>query len=383
MNRPEDNRQDISREGEIVSYWRMVWRDYASIAVVAASSLWVYRLPMYLLDHRVVPVSKYNPRSNLEDQSPAYEGPLELSYPYIREPIPTWACGVVVVLIPLIVIALFQLKLRSLWDFHAGLTGTLKATVSSTLIATTFKHFIGGFRPHYVQVCKPDMTMIFGGTSQLQSFFNSSACTANSHDVNRAIQGFPSGHTTSAFAGAMFLTLYLNAKLKAFADHASEFWVFIVTITPLLLASLIGGSMYISYQHHAYEVVIGMVTGIAVGALGYRSSYAAVFDFRYNHIPLPPFGARARFEYGIDTSSVRSISTGGGDNSEETHPVMWSWWTRSGAGVLEQERALSWQKIMGCAGKSTLGRMTSKLRTVKVNGDKHATEANDQSKIDQ
>ena len=45
----------------------------------------------------------------------------------------------------------------------------------------------------------------------------------------------------------MFLTLYLNAKLKAFADHASEFWVFIVTIMPLLLASLIGGSMYISY----------------------------------------------------------------------------------------------------------------------------------------
>lgn len=45
----------------------------------------------------------------------------------------------------------------------------------------------------------------------------------------------------------MFLTLYLNAKLKAFADHASEFWVFIVTIMPLFLASLIGGSMYISY----------------------------------------------------------------------------------------------------------------------------------------
>ncbi|PVH80782.1 PAP2-domain-containing protein [Cadophora sp. DSE1049] len=359
----------------------MVWRDYASIAVIAACSLWVYLLPIYLLDRRVVLVSRLNLQSNMEGQSPAYGGPSDLSYPWIREPIPTWACGVVVVLVPLLVITLFQLKLRSLWDFHAGLTGTLKATVSSTMIATIFKHFIGGFRPHYMQVCKPDMAMIFGGTSQLQSSFNSSACTANSHDVNRAIQGFPSGHTTSAFAGAMFLTLYLNAKLKAFADHASEFWVFIVTVMPLLLASLIGGSMYISYQHHAYEVVIGMVIGIVVGALGYRSSYAAVFDFRYNHIPLPPFGARTRFEYGVDTPSVRSISTAGGDSSEEMHPVMWSWWTKSGAGVLEQDRALSWQKIMGCAGETRLESMTSKLRTLKVNRDEYADEENDQSKI--
>ncbi|KAK0108432.1 hypothetical protein ONS95_003236 [Cadophora gregata] len=366
----ERQTHQILQERGTVSYLGLVWRDYASIAVVAASSLWVYLLPMYLLDHRVIPVSRMNPQSNMEDYRTAYKGPLELSYPWIREPIPTWACGVVVVLVPLLVITLFQLKLRSLWDFHAGFMGTLKATVSSTMIATIFKHFIGGFRPHYMQVCKPDIAMMLGGVNQLQSFFNSSACTANSHDVNRAIQGFPSGHTTSAFAGAMFLTLYLNAKLKAFADHASEFWVFIVTIMPLLLASLIGGSMYISYQHHAYEVVFGAVIGIVVGALGYRSSYAAVFDFRYNHIPLPPFGARVRFEYDIDTPSFKSASAAGGDISEERHPVMWSWWAKSG--IREQERALSWQKIMGCTRKSGLDCMTSKLRIVEVNRNKSA-----------
>jgi len=201
----ERRRHDINRECRRVSYWRIVWRDYASIAVVAASSLWVYLLPMYLLDHRVVPVSRSNSQHDMEEHGPTYGGPSELSYPWIREPIPTWACGVVVVLVPLLVITLFQLKLRSLWDFHAGLTGTLKATVSSyvqdglcsrvriyvltgcrTMIATIFKHFIGGFRPHYMQVCKPDMTKISGGAGQLQSFFDSSACTANSHDVNRA-----------------------------------------------------------------------------------------------------------------------------------------------------------------------------------------------------
>ena len=201
----ERRHRDKPRERGSVPYWRVVWRDYASIAVVAASSLWVYLLPMYLLDHRVVPVSKFNLRRNLDDQGVVFGGPSDLSYPWIREPIPTWACGVVVVLVPLLVITLFQLKLRSLWDFHAGLTGTLKATVSSyvqngfcfnvrmylltvcrTMIATILKHFIGGFRPHFMQVCKPDMTKAFGGTGQMQTFFNSSACTADFHDVNRA-----------------------------------------------------------------------------------------------------------------------------------------------------------------------------------------------------
>ncbi|KAL2071524.1 hypothetical protein VTL71DRAFT_12759 [Oculimacula yallundae] len=345
------------RGGDDTSYWSLVWRDYVSIAVVAAGSLWVYLLPMYLLERRIVQVSQLSPQAGAENQLPSYAGPPELSYPWIKEPIPTWACGVVVVLVPMLVVTLFQLKLRSLWDFHAGLTGTLRANVASTAIATILKHFIGGFRPHYMQVCKPDMGLIFGGTSQSQSSFAPSACTADSHDVNRAIQGFPSGHTTSAFAAAMFLTLYLNAKLKAFADHASEFWVFIVTILPLLLASLIGGSMYITYQHHAHEIVIGMLIGMVVGTLGYRSAYSAVFDSRYNHIPLPPFGARVRFAYDQSPSVTSTVGITSGHISGEAHPVMWSWWVRSSASIQEQHYGLIWLKSMGCFRKGVVERV--------------------------
>ncbi|CZT41417.1 uncharacterized protein RSE6_01153 [Rhynchosporium secalis] len=346
--------RDGSRGGDCPSYWSLVWRDYVSIAVVAAGSLWVYLLPMYLLDHRVVHVSRLTPQSGIEDQLSRYGGPPELSYPWIKEPIPTWACGFVVVVVPMLIVTLFQLKLRSLWDFHAGLTGNLRANVSSTFIATVLKHFIGGFRPHYIQMCKPDMNVVFQQADQLRSSFTPTFCTASSHDVNRAIHGFPSGHTTSAFAAAMFLTLYLNAKLKAFADHASEFWVFIVTILPLLLASLIGGSMYIAYQHHAHEIIIGMLIGMILGALGYRSAYAAVFDYRYNHIPLPPFGARVRFVYSQNPGATNTVRNPGGDISGEVHPVMWSWWTRSGTSIQEQDCGLMWLKSMGCVDKLVL-----------------------------
>ncbi|KAI9055587.1 hypothetical protein LZ554_000533 [Drepanopeziza brunnea f. sp. 'monogermtubi'] len=234
---------------------------------------------------------------------------------------------------------MFQLKLRSLWDFHAGFTGTLKTAAVSTLVATTLKHFIGGFRPHFLDVCKPDLNMIHG-----QAFFNPSVCTASPNAVSRAVQGFPSGHTTSAFASSIFLALYINAKLKAFGDHTSEFWVFIATMTPLLLATLIAGSMYISYQHHAYEIFIGMLIGLILGVLGYRSAYAAVFDYRYNHIPLPPFGARTRFTYTPDAQNIKVL----GHNTDAEHLVMWDWWSKSEVTVQDQERGLSWLRNMGC-----------------------------------
>jgi len=49
----------------------------------------------------------------------------------MSEPLPTWGCALVVVFVPILVIAIFQLKIQSFWDFHAGVVGVLKAVVSA------------------------------------------------------------------------------------------------------------------------------------------------------------------------------------------------------------------------------------------------------------
>ena len=97
--------------------------------------------------------------------------------------------------------------------------------------------------------------------------FNATLCLGNPSDIDRAyvpnfllklcqkiyshiensLQAFPSGHASSSFAAAVFLSLYLNAKLKVFSDHASHFWAFMVVLTPLILASLVSGSMLTSH----------------------------------------------------------------------------------------------------------------------------------------
>ncbi|EKD21354.1 phosphatidic acid phosphatase beta [Drepanopeziza brunnea f. sp. 'multigermtubi' MB_m1] len=352
---PRRRSEVVSRKDIGLSYLRIVWLEYLSIAVVATSALWAYSLPVYYLELRLIPIQRSSaPRSASEGSVPLFHGLVELSYPLVKEPLPTWACGLVVVLLPLLVITMFQLKLRSLWDFHAGFTGTLKTAAVSTLVATTLKHFIGGFRPHFLDVCKPDLNMIL-----VQDFFIPQCVKLAQMplaerefslydyriiaDSGPRVQGFPSGHTTSAFASSIFLALYINAKLKAFGDHASEFWVFIATMTPLLLATLIAGPMYISY-HHAYEIVISMLIGLMLGVLGYRSAYAAVFDYRYNnHIPFPPFGSRTRFTYTPDAQTIEVL----GHNTDAEHLAMWDWWSKSEVTGQDQERGLSWLRNMG------------------------------------
>ena len=49
--------------------------------------------------------------------------------------------------------------------------------------------------------------------------FNRTVCTGEKSAIDDGLEGFPSGHTTAIFAGFVFLSLYLNAKLKIFSNY--------------------------------------------------------------------------------------------------------------------------------------------------------------------
>jgi PAP2 superfamily len=61
------------------------------------------------------------------------------------------------------------------------------------------------------------------------------------------LQSFPSGHTAAAFSVGIFLSLYLNAKLKAFADYSAEFCSMVAVIAPIIGASIIGGGLLVDH----------------------------------------------------------------------------------------------------------------------------------------
>lgn len=80
-----------------------------------------------------------------------------------------------------------------------------------------------------------------------------------------------------------------------------------------------------SQQHHMGDVYAGTVIGLIIGTIAYRSVYAAIFDSRYNHIPLPPFAAKTRFRYSGRTSGSAE-ETRENREDEVDKLVVWSWW---------------------------------------------------------
>lgn len=63
----------------------------------------------------------FNPHTGL------WEGPIELSYPHIPMVLSTVGCALVLMIIPLAVILVMQLFVRSFWDCQAAKFGLLKA----------------------------------------------------------------------------------------------------------------------------------------------------------------------------------------------------------------------------------------------------------------
>jgi len=117
--------------------------------------------------------------------------------------------------------------------------------------------------------------------------YDRSICTGDTKEINDSLESFPSGHSTAGFAGLFYLTLYFNAQLKVMSAHNPAYWKMILMFAPLLGATLIAGALTIDEFHNWYDVVAGGIIGTTTAIVAFRQTFAAVFDFRFNHILLP------------------------------------------------------------------------------------------------
>lgn len=95
------------------------------------------------------------------------------------------------------------------------------ALSTSTLFICLTKILIGGLRPHFLTVCKPSIPPKL---SSQRYFTPAQICTgASKQDLKEAQMSFPSGHSSAAFAGFIFLALWLNAHYKIFSPVRGGF----------------------------------------------------------------------------------------------------------------------------------------------------------------
>ncbi|KAF2133564.1 acid phosphatase/Vanadium-dependent haloperoxidase [Dothidotthia symphoricarpi CBS 119687] len=240
----------------------------------------------------------------------------QFAYPLRNEIIPIWAAALMAFFIPFAVFLIVQIRARSFWDINNATIGLLYGLITAAVFQVFVKWLIGGFRPHFLAVCKPvipstinfdsdDNGVETGTTGNVgngfrQIMFDRSICTGDRKEINDSLESMPSGHTTAAFAGFVFLYLYLNAKLKVYANYHPAMWKLIALYAPILGACLIGGALTIDEYHNWYDVLGGACIGTACAISAFRMVYASIWDFRFNHIPLL---RHSPFTYGTGAST--------------------------------------------------------------------------------
>lgn len=108
------------------------------------------------------------------------------------------------------------IRTRSFWDLNNAILGVSYALTTGSLFQVFIKWLIGGFRPHFFATCKPLSPLNLVGRGYQGLIFDRTIYTTTSNEIRESSTSFPSGHSMAAFAGFLFLSLYINAKFKGF-----------------------------------------------------------------------------------------------------------------------------------------------------------------------
>ncbi|KAK1753787.1 phosphatidic acid phosphatase type 2/haloperoxidase [Echria macrotheca] len=278
----------------VIDWIKVSWRDILAMAILGAASQAIYSAPLAAI--RTFPIT--------------FTTSGDIIYPQFAYPNRGWIIspalsGVISALIPIAVILLAQIRIRSFWDANNAILGLLYALILGTLFQVIIKQLIGGLRPYFLDVCQPDISRVaahntthLNGVGFHQVMYSTDVCTnPDAGAIKNAMTSFPSGHSTAAFAGFGFLFLWMNAKLKVWGPHQTSFYWLALLFAPLLGATLMACALTIDAAHNWYDILVGSIIGSVMAVASYRVCYAAVLDWRFNHIPL----VRERvFEYGVE-----------------------------------------------------------------------------------
>ncbi|EGG09471.1 uncharacterized protein MELLADRAFT_34423 [Melampsora larici-populina 98AG31] len=206
-----------------------------------------------------------------------------------HERVPVGQLALLSVFLPAIsMVILNRLQHHSIRDIHHGLLGLLLGLSLTTVVTQVTKICIGRPRPDLLDRCKPQLPLPMGTI-----WTNSSICSTHtkSYRLIDGFRSFPSGHSSTAWAGLGFLSLYTSAKLKTFEKPERRVVNPIFSLLPLILASWISISRTMDYRHHWEDVVIGGLLGMLMAWFSYRMYYPSItsqdshepFHFRYHH----------------------------------------------------------------------------------------------------
>ncbi|KAF7586069.1 hypothetical protein BBP40_009616 [Aspergillus hancockii] len=281
---------------------------------------WVFIVGIALIGYGFHKVTPNHRPFSLTDPS--------ISFPYTTDETVSTAVLIVAALIaPAVIIVLVTLvlipgsavpggrSLRSLstwqykiWEWNAGWLGLALAVAGAFMATEGLKDLYGRPRPDMLARCDPDLSdvgaYVVGGlggrVDGAPRLVGWEICRNRGKML--AIDGFvsfPSGHSSFAFAGLTYLSLWLCSKFSVgfpYLAHspfsqdlrgqkrelireqgaAPPVIMVILAFVPMAVAFFISASRWFDFRHHAFDIIFGSVMGMVF-------AWAA---FRLYHLPI-------------------------------------------------------------------------------------------------
>lgn len=226
----------------------------------------------YLMDWVVVAVLLYVFFAIVEVQPPFFRQ-FKLLDPTLQHPFATHErvsdnqLYVVLSLVPTAVIvavgAFAKPGLDKLHWVHLLVLGLWLSLAVNGVVTDILKNLIGRPRPDFLERCGAV------ATTPLDTFVDVLVCTAplGQMYLKDGMKSTPSGHSSIAFSGLFYLTLWLVGTFDR-SKHVPVLY-YLLALVPSVGAGYIALSRTQDYRHHFLDILLGSLIGIVVAGVSY------------------------------------------------------------------------------------------------------------------
>ncbi|PPQ67881.1 LOW QUALITY PROTEIN: hypothetical protein CVT25_010320 [Psilocybe cyanescens] len=182
----------------------------------------------------------------------------------------SWLNNSIALFGPLLVFVVVGCVKHSLLVIHHGAIGLFTSRGLARLVTEVFKHSVGVDGTMYLKNALVTMQQSWN-TIQFSSI-------SNSHKILDGRKSFPSGHSSTAFAGMLFLSLWIAGQTAAWcfsvpkSPHSflsSRMLSFFLTLLPIFWAAHVAVTRIQDYRHHKEDVIVGSLLGCTSALLSY------------------------------------------------------------------------------------------------------------------
>lgn len=247
---------------------------------------------------------------------------------------------------------------QRMWEMHVGVLGLCLSLAITVFITGIMKNLFGKPRPDLLSRCNPDLANLekyrIGGLFGTDLVSADICQQTDIHILNEGFRSYPSGHSSFAAGGLIYLSLYIASKLAisipyltrsttprynkiqntAFPGLSSMFisnqesnhkysqttcgsydrqellkatrsqaaapplYLLIFAIMPFTVSIYIASTRYSDFRHHGFDILFGYMIGVC----------SSIISFRFYHLPI---GQGAGWAWG-PRSSNKSFWSGVG-----------------------------------------------------------------------